>query len=77
MYWMIIGGIWDKEKMIISNIEKEYELWLFDLNGKTDKVIVYPSKKQALKTIKENEELYKQIYSCIQLYEVERKLYSN
>lgn len=63
--------------MIISNIEKEYELWLFDLDGKIDKVIVYPSKKQALKAIKENEELYKQIYSCIQLYEVEHKLYSN
>lgn len=63
--------------MIISNTEKEYELWLFDLDGKIDKVIVYSSKKQALKAIKENEELYKQIYSCIQLYEVERKLYSN
>ena len=63
--------------MIISNIEKEYELWLFDLDGKIDKVIVYPSKKQALKAIKENEILYKQIYSCIQLYEVERELYSN
>lgn len=63
--------------MIISNIKKEYELWLFDLDGKIDKVIVYPSKKQALKAIKENEELYKQIYSCIQLYEVEHKLYSN
>lgn len=63
--------------MIVSNIEKEYELWLFNLDGKIDKVIVYPSKKQALKAIKENEELYKQIYSSIQLYEVERKLYSN
>ena len=63
--------------MIVSNIEKEYELWLFNLDGKIDKVIVYPSKKQALKAIKENKEFYKQIYSCIQLYEIERKLYSN
>lgn len=63
--------------MIVSNIEKECELWLFNLDGKIDKVIVYPSKKQALKAIKENEEFYRQIYSCIQLYEVEHKLYSN
>lgn len=63
--------------MIVSNIEKEYELWFFNLEGNIDKVTIYPNKKQALKVIKENEELYKQMYSCIQLYEIERKLYSN
>lgn len=63
--------------MIMSNIEKEYELWFFDLNGNIDKVKIYPNKKQALKTMKENEESYKRTYSCIQLYEVERKSYSN
>lgn len=66
--------------MIASNIEKEYELWFFDLDGTINKVKIYPNKKEALKTIKtikENEESYKQIYSCIQLYEVERKSYSN
>lgn len=66
--------------MIVSNIEKEYELWFFDLDGNINKVKIYPNKKEAkeaLKTIKENEESYKRIYSCIQLYEVERKSYSN
>lgn len=66
--------------MIVPNIEKEYELWFFDLDGTINKVKIYPDKKEAkkaLKAIKENEEFYKQIYSCIQLYEIERKLYSN
>lgn len=63
--------------MIVSNIEKEYELRFFDLDGNINKVKIYSNKKQALKAIKENEEFYKQIYSCIQLYEIERKLYSN
>ena len=63
--------------MIVSNIEKEYELRFFDLDGNINKVKIYSNKKEALKTIKENEEFYKQIYSCIQLYEIERKLYSN
>lgn len=63
--------------MIVSNIEKEYELRFFDLDGNINKVKIYSNKKEALKTIKENEESYKQIYSCIQLYEVERKTYSN